>query len=156
MKKGKSPEKVNTDFEDISNIINQNLIKHVEEQKQEHKDLKDKDVNNSLKEILPLKNISDNIRVKTKENFVFYNVMEEIVKNKALDFIRDLSVCGCDKCYYDIIAMTLNKLPPRYVVTPKGRLFAKISATETQVNSDMASILTNACLYIDKNPRHTK
>ncbi|GHV14023.1 hypothetical protein FACS1894219_09600 [Clostridia bacterium] len=62
----------------------------------------------------------DGIRLK---NAIVETVFEEVsayLKNTA-------GICKCKKCFFDICAIVLNKLPPRYVTSSEGELFGKLS-----------------------------
>ena len=60
------------------------------------------------------------------------NIVEDLIKAKAPEFIKRMGGCTCYRCVNDIIAMALNILPPKYIVTQKGMLFAKIAAYENR------------------------
>ena len=49
------------------------------------------------------------------------NYMEDLVWGQ-LDAViaRHREVCTCEKCRYDIAALALNFLPPRYIASDKG------------------------------------
>ena len=82
-----------------------------------------------------------------------YNYMEDIVKNvlEALFSKRD-DICKCDRCRLDIVAWALNRLPPRYIVTDKGRLYAKLKEQEVQFRADVVTQITAAITHIAREP----
>jgi competence protein ComFB len=84
-----------------------------------------------------------------------HNYMEDMVKDE-LDSIFDETddICKCQKCRLDIMVKALNKLPPKYVITDKGRLYTKLKEQEIQFKADVVRELTKAILHISKNPRH--
>lgn len=86
----------------------------------------------------------------------YVNVMEEIVKYNALPLMESLGVCTCQHCVNDVIALSLNQMPPRYVVTEKGTLFTKASAYESQHSVDILSAIAKACMQVKNSPRHVK
>ncbi len=85
----------------------------------------------------------------------YVNIVEDIVKVKVLDTMKALGVCTCDKCTSDVIAQALNHLPPRYVVTEKGGLFSKLASYESQYATDVTKALTEGCMVVKDNPRHS-
>ena len=87
-------------------------------------------------------------------SYISVNIVEDLVKSKVMDFVKKMGGCSCYRCVNDIIAMTLNILPPKYIVTEKGMLFAKISSYENQYTTDLTSALTKACLAVKGSPRH--
>jgi competence protein ComFB len=82
------------------------------------------------------------------------NYMEEVVSEILEEIIGELQCCKCEQCKLDIIALALNNLPPRYVVTQKGEVYAKISGLRQQFEVDAITAITNAANTIAKNPRH--
>ncbi len=83
------------------------------------------------------------------------NYMEEVV-NRTLEEIlspRD-DVCKCERCKLDIMALALNHLPPKYVVTDMGYIYTKVNELESQFKADVTVAVTNALKIIRKNPRH--
>ena len=62
--------------------------------------------------------------------------------------------CKCEKCRYDIAALALNFLPPRYVVTEKGQTYARIKSLEQQFNVDIVTAITHAIQIVNATPHH--
>lgn len=83
------------------------------------------------------------------------NVMELYVEQKMEEILPTTDCCTCDKCLDDIRAMALNKLPPKYVSTDKGRLFSKLNSLKEQQNGvDINVAVLNAIDFVTNNPRH--
>ncbi|WP_127582744.1 late competence development ComFB family protein [Paenibacillus koleovorans] len=74
-----------------------------------------------------------------------HNMMEEIVRNCLKDLIQHKAELAAltDKQQDDIMAITLNKLPPKYVSTQRGELFVKMQQS-AQVSTDIYRELTHA------------
>ena len=89
-----------------------------------------------------------------ESDFITVNIVEDIIKSKAPDFVRKFGACDCHRCVSDIIALALNELPSRYTVTYKGMLFSKISSYENQHVVDISQALTKACMLVSDSPRH--
>ena len=64
--------------------------------------------------------------------------------------------CQCEHCRYDIVALALNFLPPRYVVTDKGETFTKVKALEQQFYIDIVTAITNAITIVKSRPHHAR
>ena len=86
--------------------------------------------------------------------YISINIVEDLVKSAAPEYAEKMGCCTCYRCVNDIIAMTLNALPPKYVVTQKGMLFSKISSYENQHSADLMAALTKSCLFVKESPRH--
>jgi len=85
----------------------------------------------------------------------FRNYMEDIVQAKMPDVLKTMTdICLCDRCRLDIFAYALNNSPPKYVVTSKGKMFAKLNILQGQFEVDVVRAITDAAIVIGKNPRH--
>lgn len=82
------------------------------------------------------------------------NFMELCVDYSLEGILNSLECCKCEKCVTDIKAMALNNLPPKYIVTEKGQLYAKLNTIRQQFDVDIISAVTNAVAVVSKNPRH--
>jgi competence protein ComFB len=74
-----------------------------------------------------------------------HNMMEEIVKNCLKDLLSHNSTLASleEKKLNDVMALALNKLPPKYVSTQRGEMFAK-TQLRAQVETDVYRELTLA------------
>lgn len=84
-----------------------------------------------------------------------HNYMEDVVA-EMFDQMADSTngVCKCGKCRLDILAIALNNLPSRYVVTDRGRVYAKIIELELQFKTDVVRELTKAVAVVKTRPQH--
>lgn len=82
------------------------------------------------------------------------NYMEVFVVNAAADLMEKENCCTCDRCRYDVMAISLNNLPPKYIVASDTEVYAKLVALEQQFYVDVTSEITKAIGIVDKNARH--
>ncbi len=82
------------------------------------------------------------------------NCMEEFVSKKTDEVLNIMKICKCEKCRLDIIALALNDLPSKYVVTEIGGLYAKSRELELQFVVDVETAIVKAAMIVNKNPRH--
>lgn len=87
-------------------------------------------------------------------DFVYVNVMESIVKDKIIYFMRQFDVCTCDRCVADTIALTMNGLIPRYIVASPAAVDPLVSFYTNKLISDVTVEATKACIIVKDNPRH--
>ncbi len=87
-------------------------------------------------------------------DFVTLNVMENIVNDKIIYFMRQFHVCTCSRCKADVIALTLNGLIPKYIVTMKTAVDPLLSYYTNRLISDVTVEATKACMIVKENPRH--
>lgn len=84
------------------------------------------------------------------------NHMEGVVLRR-LDSVLDRypDCCKCDKCRQDIVMLALNHLPPRYISSHKGSLYAKLEAMSVQYEIEVIEQIAKAIEIVKKFPRHT-
>lgn len=81
--------------------------------------------------------------------------MEDVVEDELELLLKERDdVCKCQKCKLDMMVYALNRLPARYVITNRGRLYTKLREQEIQFRADVVKELTKAIIYISKNPEH--
>lgn len=85
---------------------------------------------------------------------VIRNYMEHFVVNLMPDVIQNIDMCDCEHCKMDVMAITLNNVKPKYIVTDKGELYAKLSSLQSQFQADVVTEITKACVTVASNPRH--
>ena len=86
--------------------------------------------------------------------FAAVNVMEAIVRDKIIYYMRQFDVCTCDRCVADTIALTLNGLMPKYIVTDPAAVDPLISYYTNRLISDVTVEATKACVIVKEQPRH--
>jgi len=84
------------------------------------------------------------------------NYMEACVGDMLRPVLDGLNACQCDNCIMDILAISLNSLPTKYVVTKKGKLYTKISNLQNQFDVDIIAAIAKASVIVSRNPRHDR
>ena len=84
------------------------------------------------------------------------NLYEDIVRRRAVDIIQQLGACGCDECLDDVCALTLNRLPSKYVSTRGGEVFSQFAISTTQGEAELTTALILAVQRVSDYPRHGK
>lgn len=79
------------------------------------------------------------------------NIMEEIVLSKLDSVLSRFQCCRCDRCKKDIVALALNKLPPKYMVLSHGQVPPDIDA---QTNAQVVTAMIQAAIRVRAKPRH--
>jgi competence protein ComFB len=82
------------------------------------------------------------------------NYMEDVVGRLADKYMAEAGACRCEKCRLDVMALALNELPPSYVVTPRGEIFAAIDASYLQKQVDAEVAVLNAVRMVKASPKH--
>lgn len=90
------------------------------------------------------------------EGYVFYNIMEKIVKDKAMNYMTQFGNCTCKRCEADTIALALSKLPPKYVVVEEDSVSPLVNFYEDHYAGQIIVEITKACIMVNKNPRHRR
>lgn len=79
------------------------------------------------------------------------NIMEDAVLGKLDETLSRFRCCRCDRCKKDIVALALNKLPPRYQVVTAGSPELDL---DPQMNAQVISALIQAVVQVRAKPRH--
>lgn len=88
---------------------------------------------------------------------VYYkNIMELLVVDEVEQCIGDLGICTCMTCRNDLIALTLNHLPPKYVNTDKGAALSKADKLSASAQAQIITCIASAAEVVKKYPRHKK
>lgn len=82
------------------------------------------------------------------------NYMEELIAQRTDELLKIMNICKCEKCRLDIMALALNDLPARYVVTEKGELYTKLNELEQQFGVSVDTAIIKAAVSVNKNPKH--
>ncbi|MDD9268830.1 late competence development ComFB family protein [Paenibacillus sp. GCM10023248] len=86
-----------------------------------------------------------------------FNAMETIVVNLFEEFQKNYELkCDCHKCKDDMLALVLNKIPPRYTSSEKGALFVKGMYINSQLQSDVMRELMEAANIVADHQHHEK
>jgi len=86
--------------------------------------------------------------------FILVNIVEEMVRQKVNELIKDIDMCKCEKCRLNACAIALNALPCHYVTTEKGALLAKITSTEVDYQTNVTIEVTKALMIVKGRPLH--
>jgi len=82
------------------------------------------------------------------------NYTEEAVKLYMDKWFEKSDICHCDICRMDVMAIMLNNLKPKYVVTDKGALFAQLDDFDPQYKIDFITVMNQAVKIVSNGPRH--
>ncbi len=75
--------------------------------------------------------------------------MEELFKEDKYKHF-----CKCPRCRLDVLALTLNKLPSKYVVTTKGNAVVNAKLSSDQWRANVVMGVYSAMKVVHNNPRH--
>ena len=82
--------------------------------------------------------------------------MQVLVEEKAEKYIKMFGLCQCERCLEDVKALTLNNLPPKYVVLEQGDWISRLTVYEGKFSSDITAQLLHACQVVMKTPHHSR
>lgn len=84
----------------------------------------------------------------------YYNIMEKLVEDKLDELWNTLDTCKCEKCRNDIIALTLNQVGAKYVVTHEGELYAKLCTLSNEYGLEVLKAIAKSIRTVAENPNH--
>lgn len=81
--------------------------------------------------------------------------MEEIVQNIMKENLETMELtCTCERCKADIIALSLNHLPPRYIVNASNRPYIRAQfMPNVQEGINILRVVLQAAEIVKKNKR---
>ena len=83
------------------------------------------------------------------------NYMEDIIRERMPKVLKGMpDICNCERCELDRLAYVLNNTKPKYVVTPMGKIYAKLNLMEGQFDVDLVRVITDAAVRVDNYPNH--
>ncbi|MCL2088826.1 MAG: late competence development ComFB family protein [Oscillospiraceae bacterium] len=135
----------------LSELLRNELEKELDAEMREETNDKEKTVMDDKKTV---SETSGDVLLGNTDDYISINIVEDIIKSRAVHFIEKLGGCTCARCVNDVVAYTLNSLPPKYTVSHKGMLFSKIATYENQYTSDISTAMTRAVITVMNSPRH--
>ncbi len=91
------------------------------------------------------------------EDFHFINVMEELIMQHNLDdILSQYNVCTCNRCKADVCALTLTRLPAKYVVAGKNSLSPILNYYKSRYRVGILAELSKACGTVREHPHHKR
>lgn len=93
-------------------------------------------------------------RFKEPEDPGYINVMQVLVEEKAPVYAKISGLCQCKRCLEDVKALTLNNLPPKYVVLADHDRVPRLTVYEGRFSSDITAQLFQACQFVKLRPHH--
>ncbi|WP_100332412.1 late competence development ComFB family protein [Bacillus xiapuensis] len=81
------------------------------------------------------------------------NVMEDIVKEVIEEHLDHLHLsCRCERCLDDVLALSLNHLPAKYVVNDSRSPYIKaMYMVHTQEHANILTTITRASAKVSQN-----
>ncbi|MGM0599234.1 MAG: late competence development ComFB family protein [Candidatus Rifleibacteriota bacterium] len=91
------------------------------------------------------------------EKMVLVNKMEGVVEQAVETVVseKNKEFCTCDRCRKDVIALALNSLPPRYVVTEIGDAVTNVDLDSFQGKANIIMAVYKAIDVVNSHPRHS-
>ncbi len=83
------------------------------------------------------------------------NYMEDLVLKKMDDVLAKYpDCCKCDHCRTDIAALALNNLPPKYISSHKGSIYARLDEMMVENATAIIEEIAKAIEIVSRHPRH--
>ena len=85
---------------------------------------------------------------------MIHNLVEDRVF-AAYDTLREHfpEFCGCEMCRADVLVFTLNRMPPRYVVSPQGSALTGLHLEKDQNRATIDVTMMEAFRRVSLAPR---
>lgn len=105
------------------------------------------------KEQEPVK-VSEDLEEYREEDLILVNLTEKLAKQKISEVMKKFNMCDCDRCYYDVLALTLNNITTKSVIIPKDIVDSKIDEYDIESAVDMITAISKSCVRVKIYPRH--
>lgn len=90
-----------------------------------------------------------------QEEFAYVNVMETLVKEKVVDYMKQFGNCTCSRCVADTTALALTQLPPKYVVINRETVSPLMNFYTKKYAGQITVEITKACIRVGEVPHHS-
>jgi len=90
------------------------------------------------------------------DDFCHVNVMQALVDERCMRYIKMFGLCDCSRCIADVKALALSNLPPKYLVMRKGEVIPMLTVYEGRFSTATIAQLITACKVVMDHPRHKK
>jgi len=80
------------------------------------------------------------------------NLMEETVLKKIDQLWPETEYCKCERCRMDIAAYALNRLPPQYVQSLKGKVLYRFESNTIQKDIEVTVAVSQGIEVVGKAP----
>lgn len=134
---------------ELSDVIKDKLAASVKGQGKKNSLPKEESDNKKISET------AKKIKPKAGKSFNYINVMEAIVKNDLEKNMVEFDMCTCEHCMADVMALTLTKLPAKYVVTDSS-VSPLLNYYASKYNDIVNIELMKACTLIKEYPHHNR
>ncbi len=85
--------------------------------------------------------------------FQIVNMIEQAVTEAVDNILPTLpNVCRCERCRADVICLTLNQLPPRYVVNRWGEIMSEAEFESAQRKAEVIAAVMKSVRKIAGRP----
>lgn len=78
-------------------------------------------------------------------------MLDDVIANYAK---KNPDTCTCSRCRLDIMAIALNALPTRYVVTDEGGIYTKVAMEQVGGRAQVIAAILNGIQIVKNSPRH--
>jgi competence protein ComFB len=85
------------------------------------------------------------------------NLVRIVAEELLPSVMRKVGVSDTEENREDILALTLNSIPTKYVTTDQGKQYAQlVEVYKLQYETDVTAALTKAALKVMRRPRGSK
>lgn len=92
----------------------------------------------------------------TENDYVFLNVMENLVNETVDKWMQQFGTCTCSRCKADVIALALTNLPAKYVVVGRNAAAPLMNFYSQQFSGAITVEVTKACTKVMERPHHNR
>lgn len=88
------------------------------------------------------------------DDFDLYNIAQRLVEENVDKYIKSFDVCPCRRCRNDVIALSLNYIPQKYVVMHPAELVLRSDMYNIRHHGEITAQIMRACKQVKEHPNH--
>lgn len=89
-----------------------------------------------------------------QQNGGLVNIAELVAREKIGVVMERMKVCTCSTCVNDVLALTLNSLPTKYIAADAVKQNFQFGFYKDKYEMDILAALAKACVRVKAAPRH--
>lgn len=145
-------------LKEIKEVQAKETVTYEDEVEDEEPQMEEK-VNPDVEEEVYVDRFRKDLEVRLKEptpEYTFVNVMEYLVRDKVIAYMKQFGNCTCSRCVEDTAALTLTHLPSKYVVVSKAAISPLLDYYGHKFAGQITVEITKACIKVNQNPHHDR
>lgn len=138
-----------------SDLLGQGNTDGLEESEEPDKPVEEQVATTVPEEAMPvIEETTSSVKKPVEEDFCPVNVMQLLVDEKCMRYVKMFDMCDCSRCVADVKALALTNLQPKYMVMRSSEVVPMLTVYERRFHAAITAQLISACKVVLDHPRH--